>query len=117
MVQRPTVANLLNGNLQFAPVTDTWLNAELHDITALLPQRDIPRSERIKKEIQAYKAQAATSAARSPPKSYARKIGSLESCDDVLSLAVNSSNVSAAFVDVEAMEAMEMPCIHIPLAK
>ena len=104
MIQRPTAANLLNGNLQFASVTDTWSNAELHDSTALLPQRNIPRIKRIKKEIKAYKAQTATGAARPPPKSYAEKIGSLESCDDVLSLAVNSSNVSAAFVNFEAME-------------
>ena len=66
MIQRPTVANLLNGNLQFASVTDTWSNAELHDSTALLPQRNIPRIKRIKKEIKAYKAQTATGAARPP---------------------------------------------------
>ena len=113
VVQRAVTANLLNGNLQFAPVTDTWLSAELHDTTALLPQRNIPRIERTKQELQAYKAQAETGAARSPHKSYAEKIGSLASCDDVMSLAVNSSNVSAAFVNVKDMEAKQLPCIHI----
>ena len=98
-------------------MTDTWSNAELHDITTLLPQRDIPRITRIKKEIKTCKAQMATGAARSPHKSYAEKIGSLESCDKVLSLAVNSFNVSAAFVNVEAMETMKLLCIHISLAK
>ena len=37
VVKRATAANLLGGNLQFALVTGTWSNAELHDITALLP--------------------------------------------------------------------------------
>lgn len=120
VVQRPVAANLLNGNLQFAPVTDVYSNSDLHDLTAFLAQRDIPKIERIKKEIQANKAQASVGvpdANRTPPKSYAEKIGSLKTCDDIMALAVNSSNVSSACVNVEQMDAKNMSCIHISLAK
>ena len=52
VVQKSMAANILHGNLQIARVGNLYAEASLHDSTAYLPQLDMAKIERIRKEEQ-----------------------------------------------------------------